>query len=82
MKSQLPFWKLLRKILKLGLMLIFIAMITFLIVIIVLSPRCEEKPKLFWWQNSIIYKIEMDEIKKLNSNPALESIFLYSITNR
>ena len=57
-------------------------MITFLIVIIVLSPRCEEKPKLFWWQNSIIYKIEMDEIKKLNSNPALESIFLYSITNR
>ncbi len=42
-------------------------MITFLVALIIVSPRCEDKPKLFWWQNSIIYKIDMDQIKKLNS---------------
>ncbi len=73
MKCQLPFWKILRKILKLGLIFSLVGLITTLLVIVALSPRCEEKPKLLWWQNSIIFKIDMDEIKRFNSLNAMYS---------
>lgn len=55
-------WQIARKILFFLVLAVLIGLILFIFAIVIIHPKCEKLPQVQWWQNSIIYRIDLDKI--------------------
>lgn len=57
------FWVNARRIANFIILALVLAVVVFMGVLIYLSPRCEDKPRVDWWQNAVVFKVDMDDLK-------------------
>lgn len=63
-----PFWVKIRWMLLIIFWAIWISMLTFAILIVIYSPKCPYRPKLKWWQNEVIYQVDVENFSDSDSN--------------
>lgn len=66
--SNKRIWRILRLTLQIIILLVFIGLIAFIIAVIIVHPGCENKPELKWWQDSLIYRVDLNKIKDFVNN--------------
>ena len=54
-----PYWVTLRIILLTIFVIIWIAMLVVAIVVIVLTPKCPARPEQHWWQEGVVYSVQV-----------------------
>ena len=70
------FWIILRKAIKMIILGITIAISLFILVIIIAHPKCETVPERSWWQNSMIYRLNLEKLCPLNETCFKSKLFL------
>lgn len=63
-----PFWVRIRWLLLIIFWAIWISMLTFAILIVVYSPKCPYRPKLKWWQNEVMYQVDVEKFSDSDQN--------------
>lgn len=66
-----PFWRKLRLFLFIGFWVIWLVMLVAAIIVIVLAPKCPERPKLTWWQSSLVYQVYPQSFKDGNNDDGM-----------
>ncbi len=63
--SNTRFWRVLRIAFKVSVLILLIGLIAFIVTVIVITPGCKQQPQLSWWDNAVVYRLD---IGKLNSS--------------
>jgi hypothetical protein len=56
------FWNVLRKAAQAIIILFLLALSLFILVIIVIHPKCETLPQRLWWENAMIYRLNLHKV--------------------
>lgn len=67
-RNKLKLWINIRRVFLAVFLLGLLVMISFVGIFIYLNPKCEPYPTVEWWQNGIFYRVDLNELVRVNES--------------